>query len=836
MKKILRVIPVFIAAIAIFAASTFSWLIAGNKLQFPNNFSGSAKTAYFASGDGSKEHPYIISNPVHLYNLAWLQYLGYFNLGSYINNGRAQSFFKMEFEGTNLNMNGLAIPPIGTSEYPFFGNFDGNGKTISNIVVSNSKNDLVRRPLASVFVGDVLNTTRNRIDKTVDILGLFGVTGDFNSFVVDDNYTEKTVLVDNENRNVTVYGKQQDNDSLVALPDGDVAKNELYYSAMSIKSFYADIIEIKSVSQKVLLGLAAGYVSGTIENVGIYRSKVTVEGDTIGGVIGVKKASGADVSYDSVISNYSIVGDYDDGIVGWVDAPDGGGSSSGDDGSWGGSIDMKMINRRVNYMYTEDKTDSRYLQSSVYNATIYLSQGSEYYWNSTSTLASIAYLKDGTYLPLNVDAETMMLDQESGTGYDDAVTAGHTNAYYHTRDEKGNLRPEIVNRKTNSGYLVGYGTSIVSNSDSPRLRIQGVNGIANSLNGATNTSSFNGANLTLLTTNAKGDTIFKIEAPSGTPQHSKIKDYSVKPMSEFKYYDSVRQNFIDSMQGKYKIHGFHFVDNIPASAEITSNDKLTVNNVWINGTNFSNYELIKGGLNFSVKSDNMLRVIAGTYYRTYQTNHSLFDLFKVSRDSNGNITGVERIERIYQNASGITYNTGNESDLVIDLKTINVNKALSQYQAAYYFEIPVVAGDYLIGGVKDETGVTAYLMYLDIGANGQEGGGTDPGGDTKQLPYIMKSVDFVAMPNGDTSDVISVPTKDGSTYYPNYADVGFRLSANADIIYYKREGYDSLPADDGEITSIVYYYRNNQNITITTFPTSPTQYGAEDDQAKWETD
>ena len=39
----------------------------------------SSKNLYFESGNGSKDNPYIISQPVHLYNLAWLQDLGYFD-------------------------------------------------------------------------------------------------------------------------------------------------------------------------------------------------------------------------------------------------------------------------------------------------------------------------------------------------------------------------------------------------------------------------------------------------------------------------------------------------------------------------------------------------------------------------------------------------------------------------------------------------------------------------------------------------------------------------------------------------------------------------------------
>ena len=845
MKKIVRIIPVIIAAIAIFAASTLSWLIVDNRVIFPTSFGGSTKTAYFAGGDGSKDDPYIISSPVHFYNLAWLQYLGYFNLGTYINNGRAQSFFKLDFSGSNLNMGGLAIPPIGTREYPFIGNFYGNGKTVSNLVVSNSEADLTRRPLAAKFSANgvrVLLTTgeRDSITAAVDIIGLFGVTGDFNSFVTEDNYKDKKVAVSGVEKTVTVNYKAADGDSLVALPTENTAEDEFYYSGMRIGSFYVDKIRINSVSSNALIGLAAGYVSSTVENVGVYRSKVTVAKETNGGATGIRKSSGTDVSYGGVISNYSIVGDYDDGIVGWAEAPGGGGgSSSGDDGSWGGSIDMKMINRRVNYMFTEDKTSADNLNSSVYNATINLSSAKEeYYWNGLSSVL-YAYLKGGTYLPLNVDNQAMMLDKESGTGYDDSVTGGHTNDYYHTRDENGNLKPEIVNKKTNSGYLVGDDNGSNTNI-TPRLSMQGVNKISNSLNNAMDGSSFDGANLTLLTTSAKGDTIYKITPPSGTPIHNGISGLPDKRPTDFKYYDSVRGNFIESMDGKKRIHGFRLMSSLPSTMVLGDDNKLSANNVWINGRNYDNYQFVKGCLNFSVKSDDCLRVIVGSYSRL-SGKHALFDLFKVSRDNNGNITGIERIERIYRNGNNITYNTGAEEDLVIDLATINKDKLLITLKSAYYFEIPITAGDYLIGGMSGSDGsgsFAAYLMYLDIGANGQEGGGTTPGGDTQKLPYIMESVDFVAMNVNDGGDDLSVPSTGSDSTFPSYADVGFKLEKGAtatdlpdDVIYFRREDYSELPVGDGKIETKVNYFYDNSVLTIAI---TPADYGNGDNKAKWE--
>ena len=145
-----RFLSGILAAVLLLGTTTFCWLSLanGSRVDFPTSF-GSAKAIYFESGDGSPADPYLISSPVHLYNLAWLQYLGYFNKNSALTNGRAQSYFKLK---NDLVMTGVAIPPIGTAEYPFLGHFDGNGCVVSSLTVSNAFDDLKNvRPTAAVF-------------------------------------------------------------------------------------------------------------------------------------------------------------------------------------------------------------------------------------------------------------------------------------------------------------------------------------------------------------------------------------------------------------------------------------------------------------------------------------------------------------------------------------------------------------------------------------------------------------------------------------------------------------------------------------------------------------
>ena len=56
---------------------TYAWLCNGKTVDL--NVKGTAIANYFYSGSGTANDPYILTTPRHVYNLAWLQYLGMFN-------------------------------------------------------------------------------------------------------------------------------------------------------------------------------------------------------------------------------------------------------------------------------------------------------------------------------------------------------------------------------------------------------------------------------------------------------------------------------------------------------------------------------------------------------------------------------------------------------------------------------------------------------------------------------------------------------------------------------------------------------------------------------------
>ena len=287
------------------AAGTLAWFVPLAKIEKDDNpLSGSSSGAYFAYGNGiptTAEHPenrvYGITVPRHLYNLAWLQYLGYFNLNE--ENGK-QYYFEL---GDNIDMTGWVLPPIGTELRPFIGNFNGNGYVISGLTVSNKFSDFKRHP------GVV--TSGNFVQP--HIMGFFGVVGDYNSkYGTGTEYSSAA----NEFSNTGLTG-------------------------LTVKTYLADS----------LMGVAAGYVSGNMKNIAVDASTIDLD----------SSITGSTTSYGGFtdnISDFSLVGyttnkkqvkKVDETIY---DINIGSGhefnaTEQGDTTGWGGSIDMESVLNRL---------------------------------------------------------------------------------------------------------------------------------------------------------------------------------------------------------------------------------------------------------------------------------------------------------------------------------------------------------------------------------------------------------------------------------------------------------------------------------------------------------
>ncbi len=265
-----------------------------------SNSEGEALASYFAYGDGSAPDgdqdkstgPYGISSPRHLYNLAWLQYFGYFNKEE---NGQVKTVY---FElAQDLDMKGWTLPPIGTSRYEFVGNFNGNGHRIENLTVSNSRTDYPQTP-AGITETDFASSS-----QVVNIVGLFGVVG---------KYTGSS------------------------LGTYDSQKNE-------ITNVGIENLVVRSVADNTLVGLAAGYVNGTLSGVAVNDSTIDLSDSKGQPISGIKTKNlsdysligyAADQKYLNTLENKETEYDVPDVSNPYLD-------QGGD--QWGGSIDMKTM-------------------------------------------------------------------------------------------------------------------------------------------------------------------------------------------------------------------------------------------------------------------------------------------------------------------------------------------------------------------------------------------------------------------------------------------------------------------------------------------------------------
>ena len=813
-------------AVVLCCVATFAWFDNSvGSLDFPTNFGGSSIAAYFNGGEGSKADPFQIDNPTNLYNLAWLQYLGYFNLRSGLNNGRAQTYFKLT---SNIDMSEVAsylkaLPPIGTSEHPFIGQFDGNNKTVSKLNVSNKRDDYGVYPTNAKFDNSgMLTTCADAADATpsqIEFVAMFGVVGDFNEWV-----TKSSAYTGNDNN--VEFGDSRAEPDLNPSPDPQKA-NQFFYGSMYVGSMYVDNLVVKSYTDNTLVGLAAGYVAGSLKNFGVYRSTINLAGGSKGTTLAKTiDANGNQVAYGNTVSKFSIVGDYDTTLVGWTEKP------SGND--FGGSVDMRTLNRRIDYITAKVGTSS---STGVITAIdddfgIGIKHGSlstEFYWNPQNLKNNQnVYLNDGTFLPLNVNKEKMGIDSfEVVEGEEHTVQIKDSSVMYHINSEYVTMSSEIM-KLTNTGYIVGKGEA--GKNGDIRSRIQPIasgsnGGIYKSLGFSSTQESvvYDKSSFEMLTIGTDGKT-YRILDDVKTSTTTALSDYidgsvrfDASPLN-FKEYKVVRNNFDSSMKDAKVVHGFHFMQSLPYSSTIEKNlvgeaCKVLRSGVLIDKTYYATenvpeeysechhvnaeYQFVKGGLNFTLRKPGYITAILGTFYRynkDQDPRETMFDLYKVERN-NGVISSLVRISNIYEDNGNIVYNvTGSNKSgkkLLFDFDSLTQNNVL-KHAAAYYFEISVLDGDYVIGCSNGSTANNAYLMYLDIGANASK----------PTLKYNIDSVDFV----NSTTVVVS---SDGK--YQSYADIVAAISNLQDatqgvVIVFKRDGTTTSYNETKVTDKLLYYY------------------------------
>lgn len=664
-KKFYLILGTIVLNTVTFALSTtfitLSWFNKGFNIEF-NKQTGLSEANYFASGDGTKDNPYTITTPRHYYNFAWLQYLGEFNKTIKKDNIDVidQKYFVL---ANDIDMSEYVVPPVGTSEYAFVGNFNGGGYVINNLIVSNNFIDFgARHP-------SVVNETSFN-EKNINILGTFGVVGN------DE--------VNREDRTKYYYYNV----------------NAIETPINCIQNLYLDNVTITSTSNQLLIGIIAGYADGVIKTCGVHYATFEINGAT------------SHISNDGIfkdnqqISNYTLLGAYNTNRFYWDGEP----GFDGTVASWGDSISMLTLYRRIAYMTAGEYGDTigdfskQILTLKNYKLRVKYGRSNIPNYNENLIRAVPTNLYKGTYLPLAVDTS------ESFRG---APTSSYsrnptTSFYKNSKKEK-----KLI---TNSGYIVGGESEGSFVNPGVVMRLQPLKtGLANSYD--VQTDIYDGNKLKMYT----------IDTTVENPQSILIDDTISENLTKYK---EVKELFDKSMEGMNNITGFHFFNYLDANKKTKVDDKT----IEISNTTYDSYEFIDSALNFTVKEPGYITSINGTFFtEEYQ---SLFDLYYIERNKTSgdnktaDINRIRKINKIEKdNAKGIkytfsdgtflTYSDFNSltSKTVFDFEKVS-NKAIMTQYKTYYYEIPVMPGDYAIGkGNDNKKNDNAYIMYLDIGAD-----------------------------------------------------------------------------------------------------------------------
>ena len=321
--KISSICNGIISIVLAFIMSGCSWSLAwfSDNTQIDLNTAvdhGSVLTQYFESGNGTQESPYEIKYPLQLYYFSWLQNLGFFNEDADKDGSADTVYFYLS---DDIDMTNYTLPPIGTAQYPFIGNFDGKGKVISNLIVNNSESSMTNKPEAGSLAG-------------VQIVGFFGIVGNIEG------------------------GTQYSYDT----------------EANEVKNVILDSVTVKTESNKALIGIAVGYMNGNVQGVGVIDCKVNISANTTALSLTSNLSDYSVVGYctdnfkDEVIFVNTDVSTPH--VSQYITVKDN--TTDGEGQGWGGSIAMdQMFTRLQNIMNNSATKNTSYVyaRTDVENAT-----------------------------------------------------------------------------------------------------------------------------------------------------------------------------------------------------------------------------------------------------------------------------------------------------------------------------------------------------------------------------------------------------------------------------------------------------------------------------------
>ncbi len=731
--------------------ASIAWFQKGTN-SFGADISGSIVEDYFHCGSGTVDDPFVITRPVHYYHLTEFfqrktvlpttdgdktfgtDYL-YFQVGyPLVENDSSLYVYDYDNTGTytgtpgspsysrTLNMSYFsgsnALMPVGTNEIPFFGSFDGgasrtaaNGITIANLNIKTSD---------TVLVNDV-PTNRSTSDA-----GVFG-------YVADQKDAEnKTVIANAYFNNLTIDLSGASNSASDAGHISSHTDNKIYVGYI-----------VGHMHTYTRCGSAVPPNSSPIHDV--YVNNATIEGGAeatcnfgyVGHADMINGVSGDQIDISNIINNLAAAA----------------GGGIGDD--WGGSIPFNSFNERL---FNSLKTTStmgivskntsgttissggpmyRYYLKTDSKLTVYRGGDSAYtYFNSNPSTNAVVYnmmgetasygsSNPGTVLPLQINADYTV--NSKNTGYITADSVNNSNgtvrsASYKIQHICGSLGDYSENTyKIENLYKNTYAMSY----NSSKFEVLTNRGTKSSNGYALISDEYNSSH-----TPSSGTFLYGYRA-------NKI-NYETLGLVKYK---EARDKFGEVLTGASFTHGIHFYGkSTDTQSRVTYSNPYTITAKINGGDPIANYPLPRSCVDFNLKEQGYITLFAGTYYPAGSDTEadSILSLFKVTRSANNTITNIQRIQKIFNNPSYDSSNPASEkylysfngntpsgasaNDQVFDVA--GYLESIPQRNIVCYFEIPVNAGEYAIGGVTGKE-AGAYLMYLDIGTSGAEEGPHD---------------------------------------------------------------------------------------------------------------
>ncbi len=698
---------------------SLSWFV--NKSTLPDDFEGESGKAFFGGGEGTSESPYQIKNARHFYNLCWLQYLGRFNKDT--NNDKVidQVYFQLKND-IDCSTLGSALPPIGTTRYPFVGNFNGNDHIVKNYTITDKYSELTKHP----SIIDTENTYYTQGNTTINYCSIIGTFG-----VIGYNTTGATDVVSSE---ASLYG---------------FTKDQLKVN--SVDNLYIDNVTIKPATKNTLAGLLAGYVSANMSGCGVHYSQFNFDNNT-----------NISSKFNNKLSNYALIGDYNSDEYKWSDV-----QTSGN--NIGGSLDIFSLSKRISYMTQNiEKTNSNmFFESDKWHLAMGLSSGKDSYDYTDTSNGNSAMLIYNTYLPLNVNQSDIIDTFYSTTPKKEESILTNKNTGYIVGGGNEDQR--------------GYGSAEVRLRN--QICKKDSNGLDNSFKDKTNVNSSNKD--TILSDSNINLWYYDSINNKSNIITSSTKENFVK-INEAYIYDTVKKNLITMLKDSTIIPstpayyaicpGFYMRKQ--SSATDLENHILTGKNVHIYEDTYSSYDFYTGGINFSLNEDGHLTIVLANYANS---STGFFDIYKVDRTTSttssgktSTLNGYHKISKISKTKTsntndysyGYLYSDNSQSNFDSNnvIFSFENNKSSINARSLYYFEIPLTSGDYFYS-IPQGISNSPYTIYINIGANSSSSSESSKGEINKVDFVYEKDGKLVQITDDNKSKIVFDISGNGKTYF-----------------------------------------------------------------------